>query len=72
MTPAEDQNLDKLHELSDQYWDAENRTKLMRKKLDTYIQELKRAGYSFPVLAKNSGLSQGTIQNIVAKDTSDE
>lgn len=65
---SEDENIAKLHDLADKYWAADDHAKLMRKKLDTHIQNLKRAGYSFPVLAKNSGLSQGTIQNIVAKD----
>lgn len=63
-----DCNIETLHELADQYRAAQAETKRVRGKLDAYIQELKRAGYAYPLLAKESGLAQGTIQNIVAKD----
>lgn len=68
MAPANDPNFDTLHELAELYRQSEAETKRIRQRLDALIQELKREGYSFPVLARESGLAQGTIQNIVAKD----
>ena len=67
--PAPDPNIDTLHELADAYRAAEAETKRIRDKLDIFIQELKRNGYPYSVLREHSGLSQGTIQNIVAKET---
>lgn len=72
MTPPEtDPNIEQLHHLANIYRESEKETKLARQKLDRYIRQLKREGYPFSALAANSGLAQGTIQNIVAKDISD-
>lgn len=64
---TDDPNVQQLHELADQYWAALNETKKARDKLDAVVQEMKKAGYSYPFLAAETGLAQGTIQNIVAK-----
>lgn len=69
MTPPADHNIKHLHKLADAYRAAELKTKRARDVLDAYIQELKRNGYPYATLAKHSGLAQGTIQNIVAKET---
>lgn len=69
--PAPDPNIDQLRQLADQYREARAAKDHARMKLDAYIQELKNSGYPYRALAKHSGLAQGTIQNIVAKDTSD-
>lgn len=66
--PAPDPNIEQLHQLADQYRAAEEETRNARQQLDLLIQEMKRNGYSYPTLAKESGLAQGTIQNIVAKE----
>jgi hypothetical protein len=65
----DDPNIKHLHRLVAAFRKSEAETKRHREQVDVYIQELKRQGYSYPVLARESGLSQGTIQNIVAKDT---
>lgn len=67
MTPP-DPNITTLNEMADAYRRALSDAKHLRDKLDAYIQELKREGYSYPTLARESGLAQGTIQNIVAKE----
>lgn len=68
MQPMQDDpNVEHLHRLADNYWAALNAAKAARDKLDAVVQELKKAGYSYPFLAAETGLAQGTIQNIVAK-----
>lgn len=67
MTPASDPNIDHLHELVNEYRDALDVARKLRTKVDAYIQELKRQGYSYPVLEKESGFGRGTVQEIVAK-----
>lgn len=63
-----DPNIAHLHELVKEYREAENDAKRLRAKVDAYIQELKKRGYSYPMLARESGFAQGTIQLIVAKE----
>lgn len=65
---ASDPNIDHLHDLADEYWAADAEAKRIRLTLDAYIQQLKRRGYSYPVLSRESGFAQGTIQLIVAKE----
>lgn len=62
-----DPYLAKLRQLANEYHTATKQTESIRRRLDKYVQELKGEGYSYPVLAKNTRLSQGTIQNIIAK-----
>lgn len=57
-----------LHQLAANYRAAEQALKHSRQQLDTHIQQLKRNGWAFRELAKQSGLAQGTIQNIIASD----
>jgi transposase len=64
---ATDPHLAELRKLAKKYQNAVKQAEAVRENLDTVIQELKRDGYSYPVLAKHTRLSQGTIQNIVAK-----
>jgi hypothetical protein len=64
-----DPNIKHLQRLVAEFRESEAETRRRREQVDVYIQELKRQGYSYPVLARESGLAQGTIQNIVAKDT---
>lgn len=70
--PPEDPNIQQLHDLADEYWAADAEARRLRMTLDAYIQQLKRQGYSYPVLARESGFAQGTVQLIVAKDTTDK
>lgn len=63
-----DPNIEQLHKLVAEYRVAADEAKRLRIKVDAYIQELKRQGYSYPVLARESGFAQGTIQLIVAKE----
>lgn len=67
MNAASDPNIEELHRLADSYWEAEAETKSRRLRLDAHIQQMKRDGYSYPLLARESGFAQGTIQLIVAK-----
>lgn len=60
--------LRRLNELAAEYRRAQQAAKDVRRHLDQHIQDMKRAGYSFPVLARESGLAQGTVHNIVASD----
>ena len=60
--------LRRLNELAAEYRRAQQAAKDVRRHLDQHIQDVKRAGYSFPVLARESGLAQGTVHNIVASD----
>lgn len=69
MAAAADPNIDQLHKLAEEYFDAEAESQRRRLILDAHIQQMKRDGYSYPVLARESGLAQGTIQNIVAKSS---
>lgn len=64
-----DPNLQTLNQLADQYHSVHNEAQRLRRQLDLHIQELKREGYSYRVLARESQLANGTIQRIVAKDT---
>lgn len=64
-----DPNLQTLNQLADQYHSVNNEAQRLRRQLDLHIQELKREGYSYRVLARESQLANGTIQRIVAKDT---
>jgi len=57
-----------LHQLAANYRAAEQAFKHSRQQLDAHIQQLKRDGWAFRELAKQSGLAQGTIQNIIAED----
>lgn len=63
-----DPNIAQLHQLVNEYRIAAADAKRLRLKVDAYIQELKKRGYSYPVLARESGFAQGTIQLIVAKE----
>lgn len=63
-----DPNIEQLHKIVAEYRVAAAEAKRLRIKVDAYIQELKRQGYSYPVLARESGFAQGTIQLIVAKE----
>lgn len=63
-----DPNIEQLHKLVAEYRAAEGEAKKLRARVDTYIQELKKQGYSYPRLARESGFAQGTIQLIVAKE----
>lgn len=65
---AADPNIEQLHKLVAEYRAAEGEAKKLRFKVDAYIQELKKLGYSYPMLARESGFAQGTIQLIVAKE----
>ena len=58
----------RLNELAAEYRRAQHAAKEVRQRLDEQIRAMKRAGYSFPVLAREAGLAQGTIHNIVAAD----
>jgi hypothetical protein len=71
MTPAADPNIDRLNELRDKYQQSLAETNLIRYELDQYIQTLKEQGYSYPVLSRESGFAQGTVQLIVAKKLSE-
>lgn len=59
---------DTLHQLADNYRAAQQHLANTRKLLDQEVIRLKRAGHSFPTLARESRLAQGTIQNIVNPD----
>ena len=63
----QDPSLNRLKELSDLYQESLKQTKQIRYTLDSYIQALKKKGYSYPVISRNSCFAQGTIQLIVAK-----
>lgn len=65
---GDDPNIKHLHELVDAYRVSDAETRRLRSEVDLYIQTLKRQGYSYPVLARESGFAQGTIQLIVAKE----
>lgn len=65
--PAADPNINHLNALAEEYRAAQEVTRKLRVTLDNYIQELKRQGYSYPVLEKESGFGRGTVQEIVAK-----
>lgn len=71
MTPAADPNIDKLNQLRDKYQASLAETTAIRYELDQYIQTLKSEGYSYPVLSRESGFAQGTVQLIVAKKLSE-
>ena len=71
MTPAADPNIDHLHQLRDKYQQSLAETNTIRYELDKYIQTLKDAGYSYPLLSRESGFAQGTVQLIVAKKLSE-
>lgn len=71
MTPAADPNIDQLHQLRDKYQQSLAETNTIRYELDKYIQTLKDSGYSYPLLARESGFAQGTVQLIVAKKLSE-
>jgi hypothetical protein len=71
MTPAADPNIDRLNELRDKYQQSLAETNTIRYELDQYIQTLKEQGYSYPVLSRESGFAQGTVQLIVAKKLSE-
>lgn len=57
-----------LHKLAKNFRTAEQKAKESRAILNGHIQQMKLDGYTFPELAKESGLAQGTIQNIIADD----
>lgn len=57
-----------LHQLAANYRAVEQALKHSRQQLDTHIQQLKRDGWAFRELAAETGLAQGTIQNIIAQD----
>lgn len=63
-----DPNIEQLHKLVAEYRAAAGKAQTARLKVDAYIQELKKLGYSYPMLARESGFAQGTIQLIVAKE----
>jgi len=63
-----DPSLERLQELCKLYQESLKQTNSIRYTLDTYIQQLKKLGYSYPVLSRNSCFAQGTIQLIVAKN----
>lgn len=65
---ARDPNIEHLHDLVAAFRTSEAETKRLRAKVDLFIQEMKRQGYSYPLLARESTFAQGTIQLIVAKD----
>lgn len=65
-----DHHISRLHELADTYRLCVHETKKSRHQLNSQIQQMKRDGYTFPQLAKEAGLAQGTIQNIIAQDPS--
>lgn len=65
---APDPNIEHLHALVAAFRASEAETKRLRADVDRFIQEMKRQGYSYPLLAKESTFAQGTIQLIVAKD----
>jgi hypothetical protein len=71
MTPAADPNIDKLNQLRDKYQASLAETNAIRYELDTFVQTLKAEGYSYPVLSRESGFAQGTVQLIVAKKLSE-
>lgn len=71
MTPATDPNIDRLHQLRDQYQQSLAETNAIRYGLDKFIQTLKEQGYSYPLLSRESGFAQGTVQLIVAKQLSE-
>lgn len=62
-----DPNIETLNQLAREYHAAQSATKHIRVKLYAYIQELKSRGYTYPVLAAQSGFSPKGIQNIVDK-----
>lgn len=68
MSPVEDPNIKRLHKLADAYWAAEAEAKRLRIPLDAHIQEMKRQGYAYSLLARESGFAQGTVQLIIAKE----
>lgn len=57
-----------LHKLATNFRAAEQKAKESRAILNAHIQQMKLDGYTFPELAKESGLAQGTIQNIISDD----
>lgn len=57
-----------LHQLADNYRLAQQQLADTRAELDREVIRLKHAGYSFPALARETQLAQGTIQNIVNPD----
>lgn len=59
-----DNNIQRLHTLSDQYWASHKETRRLRNQLENYIQALNEEGYSVRVLARESGLSHGTVQRV--------
>jgi hypothetical protein len=65
-----DPNIEHLHQLVEQFLIATREAKRTRYHLDHYIQELKRNGYSYPTLARETCFAQGTIQLIIAKELS--
>ena len=67
MTPAADPNIDRLNQLRDKYQQSLAETNTIRYELDKFVQTLKEEGYSYPVLSRESGFAQGTVQLIVAK-----
>lgn len=68
MTPAADPNIDHLEAMMTDYREAQAELDAVRSKIYVYVQELKRQGYSYPVLAKTTGFAIANIQKIVAKD----
>lgn len=69
MTPAADPNIDHLQEMMTEYREVQTELDAIRNKVYTYVQELKRQGYSYPVLAKSTGFALANIQKIVAKES---
>lgn len=65
--PATDPNIDHLEDMMAQYRSAQAELEQIRNKIYIYVQELKRQGYSYPVLAKTTGFAVANIQKIVAK-----
>lgn len=68
MTPATDPNIDHLRNLVDNFRAADNEAKRLRKQLNEYVKELKQQGYSYPVLARETGMAINTIQYIINPD----
>lgn len=66
--PAPDPNIDNLNQIAAEYHAAEETVKKIRVRLDALVQEMKKMGYSYSTLARETRLAQGTIQNIVAKE----
>lgn len=63
-----DPNIEELETMMAEYREKQTALDTARTKVYMYVQELKRQGYSYPVLARTTGFAVANIQKIVAKD----